>query len=92
MVPWCVVFLADEILDAYPWDTLLVLAVLGAVALVPLVVTLGNSWQRKRTERLRAEFGDDYDEALNEYGNWRTAERALMQRRRKGQHTAGRSE
>lgn len=71
-------FLADELIDARPWDPLLGAAVVASVALVPLVVKIGNSFQRRRTERLRAEFGNDYDRIVEEHGDLREAERTLM--------------
>ncbi|HXU24177.1 MAG TPA: hypothetical protein VN697_09130 [Tepidiformaceae bacterium] len=83
------VFLADEILHKWPWDTLLAIAVVGTVALVPIAVAIGSSYQRKRTEQLREEFGPDYDIALNEHGDWRLAERELMERRKKRRHSTG---
>lgn len=84
------VFLADEWLNARPWDQLLALAVLGAVACVPLAVKLGTSYQRRRTERLRSEFGPDYDIAVNEHGDWRKAERELEKRIRERRRRAER--
>ncbi|MGB4863266.1 MAG: hypothetical protein WBO97_12460 [Tepidiformaceae bacterium] len=74
-------FLADEFLDARPWDQLLALGILGAVASVPIAVRWLQARQRERTRRLCAEFGADYDEIVNEYGGAAAAERHLLRRR-----------
>jgi hypothetical protein len=79
------VFLAQEILAKNPWDPLLAIGVIVVVGLAPLVVTIGNRIQQKRTERLKEQFGTDYDDVLNETGNRRVAEKLLRERLR-GQH------
>ena len=75
-------FLADELIDAKPWDPLLGASIVVAVAAVPLVVKIGIGMQRRRTERLRREFGDDYAATVVKHGNWRVAERELLNVRR----------
>ncbi len=74
------VFLAHEILARKPWDPMLAAGVIVVVGLAPLIVTIGNRIQQKRTERLKAEFGADYDEVLNQVGNRHKAERLLQRR------------
>lgn len=83
------VFLASqhEILAKDPWDPALAVVVIFVVGLVPLVVTVGNKMQQKRTERLREEFGPDYDIVLNQTGNRHKAEKILEQRLLDRQHT-----
>ena len=56
--------------------------VLLSVAIVPLIVKAGSAWQKKRTDRLRAAFGPEYEECVNEHGDWRKAERVLLRRLR----------
>lgn len=75
------VFLAHEILAKNPWDPMLAVGVIVVVGLAPLVVTIGNRIQQKRTEQLKQEFGADYDEILNQVGNRHKAEKLLQQRR-----------
>ena len=74
------VFLAHEILAKKPWDPMLAVGVIVVVGLAPLVVTIGNRIQQKRTEQLKQEFGADYDEILNKVGNRHKAEKLLQQR------------
>ncbi|MGE3076226.1 MAG: hypothetical protein AB7N24_10130 [Dehalococcoidia bacterium] len=80
-------FLADEVLDARPWDQLLAIGIVVTVLSVPLLVRWLQARQRERTKRLCAEFGADYDEVVNRYGGVANAERALRgesQRRERG--------
>ncbi len=74
--------LYQEWLRANPWDQLLAASVLLTVLAVPVIVKIGSGMQERRTERLRAEFGDDYDRAVEEHGHWLRAESALIKRRR----------
>jgi hypothetical protein len=82
-------FLANEILDKKPWDPMLAAGVIVVVGLAPLVVTIGNRIQQKRTERLKEEFGPDYDDVLNEIGNRHKAEKLLQQRLLERLHKPG---
>lgn len=74
--------LSGEILKPRPWDTLLAIGVVTTLALVPLIVKAGMMVQATRTRRIRAMFGDEYDQAVDHYGDWRAAEAALIARAR----------
>ena len=69
-----------EVLDQQPWDTLLAIAVVAALALTPLAIKLGTYVQDRRTRDLRARFGDEYDQAIDHHGDRRRAEAALIAR------------
>ena len=75
-------FLANELIDAKPWDPLLGGAIVVSVALVPLLVKLGQGIQRRRTERLRALFGHEYERTVARHGDRWLAERELRKRAR----------
>lgn len=74
--------LYQERLPAHPYDQLLAAGVLLTAFAIPLVVKLGSSMQQKQTQRLRAEFGPEYERAVNEHGDWRKAEAELRRRMR----------
>ena len=54
------------------------------LALVVIAIA-GAVWyfQRRRTQRLQGQFGPEYDRAINEFGNRRTAEFELEQRQKR---------
>jgi hypothetical protein len=74
--------LAGEVLDSHPWDILLAIGVIATLAVVPFAVWIGSRWQEARTERLRAQFGDEYDELVDHHGDWRLAEAEMVRRSR----------
>lgn len=60
--------------------------VIAAVVLIVLVVAVvygRTASSRKRTQRLREHYGPEYDRALNETGDARAAESALLQREKR---------
>ncbi len=60
-----------------------------AVAAIPIAILIGNAMRRRRTDRLRAEFGPDYDIAVNEHGSEIRAEKALLERLRQRRAAEG---
>ena len=72
--------LYQELLRSHPIDQLLALSILLAVGSIPLIVRVGSSIQRKRTQRLRAHFGPEYERCVNKHGDWRKAEAELLRK------------
>src|SRR5205085_2691358 len=79
--------LYQERLPVHPWDLLLAAGVLVTAAIVPVIVRVGSRLQEQRTERLRAEFGSEYDDLVNHHGDWRKAESVMVRRRRGAGHS-----
>jgi hypothetical protein len=71
-----------ERLPTTPWDQLLAIGVVVTAALVPIAVKIGSGIQEKRTDRLRAEFGPEYERRVQFHGDWRKAEAELARRSR----------
>jgi hypothetical protein len=79
-----------ERLPTTPWDQLLAIGVVVTAALVPIAVKIGSGIQEKRTDRLRAEFGPEYERLVQFHGDWRKAEAELARRSR--DHRRGRGQ
>lgn len=60
-----------------------VLIIAAAVFVVVAGIALWLSMQKQRSERLRREFGPEYDRAVGEYGSRREAESQLRERKQR---------
>jgi len=57
--------------------------IIGAIVLVAILGIAWAVWSRRRTHRLRGEFGPEYDRALKEQGSRRSGESELESRRKR---------
>jgi hypothetical protein len=64
-------------------DTVVLLALLAAAVLLLVVALAARKSRRVRQRRLRAQFGPEYERALEVHGNERKAERELERRERR---------
>lgn len=68
-------------MDAWVW--VVIIAVIAALVVLAAAAGAMLQSRRRQSERLRGDFGPEYDRAVGEYGDERSAERALRERKQR---------